>query len=72
MTDLEKKVCSLRSILRDLLPTHEPQVWMDLNKDGLIPGYVLVRLMAKATTPRCSLEVFWQDGIKGMREVNND
>ena len=47
MTDLERKVCSLRSILRDLIPTHEPQTWMDRQKDGLIPSYMLVRMMAR-------------------------
>jgi hypothetical protein len=46
--DLEAKVKSLRGVLRDLIPTHHPDTNFDPMRSGLIPGWLLVKIMARA------------------------
>jgi hypothetical protein len=54
---LETTIGRLKGVIRDLIPTYEPQTTMDLNRDGLIPSWVLVKIIAgarkEAITPVC-------------------
>jgi hypothetical protein len=47
----------LRGVIRNMIPTFQPQVDMDLNKDGLITSFILARLTAvskkEAVIPVC-------------------
>jgi hypothetical protein len=55
--NLEVTIGRLKSVIRGLIPTYEPKTTMDLNRDGLIPSRVLVKMIAgarkEAVTPVC-------------------
>jgi hypothetical protein len=55
--NLEVTIGRLKRVIRGLIPTYEPQTTMDLNRDGLIPSRVLVKMIAgarkEAVTPVC-------------------
>jgi hypothetical protein len=55
--NLEVTIGRLKRVIRDLIPTYEPQITMNLNRDRLIPSRVLVKMIARAgreaVTPVC-------------------